>query len=174
MAAALYYASHICEKKKNGLTACTSQPCTWSVPKRKRLISPKKVTERPLRPLERVILTSPIVNFSRLCHKLSLVEPNSGYVLTTAQSSEFCEKVFLLPDVEYNFKDSTDLKTKTCTDIFEKYMLNFPSFDVTRIERETRGQASNLLWRVIRQGRLTSSSFGQITIRGIKLQWIIF
>ncbi|CAL1532216.1 unnamed protein product, partial [Lymnaea stagnalis] len=149
----------ICEKKKNGLTACTSQPCIWSVPKRLRLISPKKkVTEIPLRPLKQVVLTSPIVNFFGLHHKLSLVEPNSVYVLKIAQS--FMTKHFCC--LMWNIRASTDLKTKTCKDIFEKYLPNLPSLDITGIERETRGQAGNPLWKAIRQGRLTSSSFGQI------------
>jgi hypothetical protein len=70
-----------------------------------------------------------------------------------------------LPKPPFCFHDSVNLKSDECEDVFEKYTSTIPKTNRSIVEELTRGQGKNLLWSAAREGRITSSKFGQVCLQ---------
>lgn len=71
------------------------------------------------------------------------------------------------PVPDFMFADFVDLKDDNCTTVFTKFASEqfVTEEDILLIEQETRQQSHSEAWAELRQGKLTSSNFGQVCKR---------
>lgn len=167
MAAVLYMVVQLAEKRQQGLLVCTSNPNKWLQP-RKRVISPQKVCDRPLRKQSKYSAKAKVVlDVNRLKNKLEVCCPQAGLVHTMNDPDQINNRhvEVKLPPVTFSFADWIDLKTKQAD--LENYAdsLVMSQSERDEVELVTRGQKSSSAWHEARCGRLTASTFGAVVKR---------
>ena len=154
---------------------------------RKRKLSPKKLDDiefvkfkrvgedivkgerRPSVSKQTTGLNIKPVDENSFAEKLKKCAPRAAWLFTRddATKSEPSVSIPKLHNVDRNYRDSEDIASEEYSDKFKSY---FESLSVTEdecadIEKNTRGQAKNKLWKRARHGRLTSSNFGLVCKR---------
>ena len=178
----LYAIVDITNQKYSGKIAPTSKACEWIKP-RARNLSPKKSQEMVFRKDKSAttakiynittsnhhnLLSSEIVSFKE---KLEKVNPNAAWLKNfETNNNNLPGPEFTLPElhnISFQYKDSVDISSVECLDIFSTYFdnLSLTKEQCVTINELTLGQHENHLWKSARFGRLTASNFGNIVRR---------
>ena len=176
----------ITKEKEDGLHSSTSKQCQWNMP-RKRKLSPKKLDDIEFVKFKRVGedivkgerrqsvskqgsgLNIKPVDQNSFAEKLKKCAPRAAWLCTRedATKMEPTERIPKLHHIDRNYMDSEDLNSEEYGDKFNTYFqsLSITQEECSEIERKTRGQVKNKLWKRARHGRLTSSNFGLVCKR---------
>ncbi|KAL5021555.1 hypothetical protein ScPMuIL_000710 [Solemya velum] len=166
----------------DGDTACTSRPCEWSKP-RKRKLSPKRVKTLKFQKIIHSKIPSirekkrhvhpepPSGMFDTLLNRMSSVNPSAVlFHLQTpiAPQCSVASDVNVGLHVEISDSPKIILPSDSYIDMvnYIKENASVPSENIVdEIEYRTRGQSDNHLWHVARRGRITASNFYDVCHR---------
>jgi hypothetical protein len=144
---------------------------------RKRKLSPKKAVDFKSKKARTVSASSGSsgINLQSLTEKLKNCNPDCGIVVNFSAKEVPSEQPKSLPSnplPDFMFADFVDLKSDKCATVFSKFVSEQTASDedILLIEQETRQQAICQAWTKLRQGKLTSSNFGQICKRKVSTQ----
>lgn len=176
MSALLYAMVDITASKSEGMDASTSKTCKWKQP-RKRRLSPKKSTYFKRCKAEDNNSEPPKsgVNIARFAERLAKCCPESGWLINYTAPEVFdvvqggaTEEPTLpaVPQPQFMFADNVDITTETNKKCFSDFAHSVASSctaeDRHLIEQTTREQVKSERWFEMREGRLTSSYFGEV------------
>lgn len=188
IAGLMYALVEMTEKRAHGLDAVTSSECKWNKP-RKRRLTPKKSqelvfkkhkfeteTEKKDKKCKQKLFNEKSskdldvkpVDLNCFSQKLKKCNPHAAWLTTLEGENEEPESSLpVLPklhNILYMYSDSVDLNGVQCQSAFKEYFdqLTCDEDSCTTIEKLTCGQSKNEMWFEAREGRLTSSVFGQI------------
>ncbi|XP_062611092.1 uncharacterized protein LOC134272932 [Saccostrea cucullata] len=182
IAALLYGIVDISVKKHTGKIAPTSKACEWIKP-RSRNLSPKKAQDMDFSKTtgknksssysvieKNPDLTLPSVQVFK--ENLAKINPMAGWLKTFSTTRietlpPTAESIPELHHITFFYMDNVDLFSDECKQQFMQYFgsLQVSAKECEIINKMTKGQHINPMWREARHGRLTASDFGKIVRR---------